>query len=1376
MSNRKSKKGFKAGISIFLVMVLLISSISMTSASNNQSNENESELLTKTVTYTFSEPQVIIKDDTNIASLSIQDISDKCVRTNYPILPKKSGYIELPLETHIESVTFEKSNEMNLDISGDFNIEKGADVVVRNKIVTNVLGNSFLDKIGNSLIKFLLLRNVKSDNKYLETVDYNIKYKEDFGNEFSYWTGVGRNENFDLVNKVHYSIIPCDGINYFTDCEITIEYSISSTQRSRNEESYDLVILSPSAYLNDLQPLVEHKEDHGLKTKLVCLNEIYDETYFDLSDTYNRDNQEKIKWFIYKSIIEWDVDFVMIVGGYRATMLGLNIPSMQFPVRYSNLVDVGDDEDLLYPTDQYYSCCIKNDMEFDDWDSNENDRFAEWCFTGYDTYDPDPDVAFGRLACRSNKEVKDVVAKIIKYENEVYGQTWLNNMLAVSGDGFQDAGYVTPNNVEWNINSLEDGEYTIYVQSKNLNNLKGPIDMVEISINHDSESLVTFEEDDHLNIEKLDPLQDTKYPAKPVADIIVPSNSNILGNTDVVERPNAYLSDTGWADVEYEDGIIQIRVKSYDPNLQGTWNFNDIDDLGSHTTFDVWVKNETGDIVFESDDHLSSVWYEGELECFQALKYRPDLQRTIKTTSNGGWESSEDIINNFNDKKYGYMHYAGHSSPFSWVDHFPGIPGGRYNGGVSGISTLNLDFDWKGDDVGDSFFQFDELQNGDVLPVMTFSGCNSGKFDSSFSRLFTEPEKVLGGHGFGGFTPESMGWWFVKLPNGGAITCIANSGLGPSYLGASSLYSLIGYSYPLFFEYATLGKNVGIAFAETLSNYAGYESPITESGPRTVFEIMNLFGDPSLKIGGYSDEEMRSTQTSYKNIVVESKSVSISQVDKMTKVTNEDVNQLSFENNVDRNNDDFVISDKYTPGYISLISVDDGHVAAFSHEFGAGIAFSSNAGIVWDDKVFPSPCGGGSGYSYLYSWEDDENNEHSIFKTYAGSREDYDYYLEDPMNIATWEASGGAFSIGIYVGEYGLSTAGIIKNDIIYPCSICTYDIISQKGIGCSYNDGFLFLNAEYNELDGSPSLFNTFSADADHSTDLYYYSLQKYGDSNTNAYSCAIVADMTIEDNEDFNLISLDNAINPHIAAEDGNAYFVVEDKDSEMVLCYKSTNGGNSWVSYEVSSQSHKPKIYIRDDRVECYYLQDNKLMCSISYDEGETWTEIVEVYNDFGIENDEYYEIGDDIVIYTNTTEGKVYSRIDPQIQIIDAKINDIVLSNDKKTISTSFINSGTIYSDFDWEIIIEGYTPFEKILGENIITSILTSFIINDGFNNGNDILSLSEESYQISSEPVFGFGHICVKVTVTHGDNTDPLDEKIETGFLIGGRMFLYEED
>jgi hypothetical protein len=86
-------------------------------------------------------------------------------------------------------------------------------------------------------------------------------------------------------------------------------------------------------------------------------------------------------------------------------------------------------------SDLYFADIYDENNEFEDWDSNNNQKYSEWNDDVHeDVADLIPDVALGRIPCRNENEVQDIVEKIISYETNSYGKEWLNNILFVGGD------------------------------------------------------------------------------------------------------------------------------------------------------------------------------------------------------------------------------------------------------------------------------------------------------------------------------------------------------------------------------------------------------------------------------------------------------------------------------------------------------------------------------------------------------------------------------------------------------------------------------------------------------------------------------------------------------------------------------------------------------------------------------------------------------------------------------------------------------------------------------------------------------------------------------------------------------------------------------
>ena len=54
----------------------------------------------------------------------------------------------------------------------------------------------------------------------------------------------------------------------------------SLNQKINQPPVFDFIIISPSEFSNNLEPLLAHKKSHGIETQIVTLEEIYGGTYF----------------------------------------------------------------------------------------------------------------------------------------------------------------------------------------------------------------------------------------------------------------------------------------------------------------------------------------------------------------------------------------------------------------------------------------------------------------------------------------------------------------------------------------------------------------------------------------------------------------------------------------------------------------------------------------------------------------------------------------------------------------------------------------------------------------------------------------------------------------------------------------------------------------------------------------------------------------------------------------------------------------------------------------------------------------------------------------------------------------------------------------
>jgi hypothetical protein len=407
-------------------------------------------------------------------------------------------------------------------------------------------------------------------------------------------------------------------------------------------------------------------------------------------------------------------------------------------------------------------------------------------------------------------------------------------MVSLTGDDFQDQIML---NISWDTSELQ-GSFTIHAESANTIGQTGPEDTVTVEVNHTRESVVTFSEDDHLTT-------DLKYPNLPIAEITVPSDGNVLGNCNVYDEnpPNAYIGYR-WTPVNYTDNIIYIRGKSYNPQPHT--------ESGVDTILKIWITDENENIVFGPVLSNQSMYFEGEWATQKAMDFMPTNMEKIKLwTSMGTFQGSEDDVHDGIDlvvdqlsEGAGFWYIAGHANPMIYANHYPGIPGGRANGDVKGLTQFSPFSGLNPKDI----FPLTELNNDGKLPVLVLSGCHPCQIDVSFLRLFTEGKMALW---HGTFVWESLGWWLTRLDNRGAIATLGPTGLGYGGVGEWGTQGFGGWLWPEFFrQYNQEGKEViGEAWTQTLNNYIFEFGPNLDLIDTKTVEEMVLLGDPTLIIG-----------------------------------------------------------------------------------------------------------------------------------------------------------------------------------------------------------------------------------------------------------------------------------------------------------------------------------------------------------------------------------------------------------------------------------------------------------------------------------------------------------------------------------------------
>ncbi|RLF47700.1 MAG: peptidase C25 [Thermoplasmata archaeon] len=260
---------------------------------------------------------------------------------------------------------------------------------------------------------------------------------------YDYSIGVGRNKQGKIVEFLTIYLYPQrinkDGIMLRSnEFDIKIRYEIPSKPLFTNEE-YDLLIICPKQWENIIQPLIKHKESHGIKTMVKTVENI-------VSSYSGRDDAEKVKYAIKDAIEQYGIKYVLLFGGRKPGVK----ERWYVPVRYSHLDDNSNWE-ASYLSDLYFADVYKYEdgqPVFEDWDSNGNGIFAEWRMAGKDYLDLYPDVYVGRLACRNKAEVKIMIDKIITYEDFPFNEFY--KFILVAGDSYNDShGYIEGELATW---------------------------------------------------------------------------------------------------------------------------------------------------------------------------------------------------------------------------------------------------------------------------------------------------------------------------------------------------------------------------------------------------------------------------------------------------------------------------------------------------------------------------------------------------------------------------------------------------------------------------------------------------------------------------------------------------------------------------------------------------------------------------------------------------------------------------------------------------------------------------------------------------------------------------------------------------------------
>jgi hypothetical protein len=143
-----------------------------------------------------------------------------------------------------------------------------------------------------------------------------------------------------------------------------------------------------------------------------------------------------------------------------------------------------------------------------------------------------------------------------------------------------------------------------------------------------------------------------------------------------------------------------------------------------------------------------------------------------------------------------------------------------------------------------------------MLPINVVSGCHNLQFDVSIRNILSQQHRYRGEA-----ILECFGWRMTRKIGGGAIVTLGCTALGYTKEDKDSFAGGLNELEVMFFEqYGQHQQDiVGDTWAGAITSYLDSYTPIDWGDEATsdpwidvkVVQSWVLFGDPSLKIGGY---------------------------------------------------------------------------------------------------------------------------------------------------------------------------------------------------------------------------------------------------------------------------------------------------------------------------------------------------------------------------------------------------------------------------------------------------------------------------------------------------------------------------------------------
>ena len=400
-------------------------------------------------TYYFDNYQITQVDNYQTISFTNTLLSGK---TGEPVLPYQSISLLLPPGETAESI--EIIGEDETAIPGNFTIypqqfvrpnsEATGGEFVKDELIYSMTGayptqqtgeitTQFMNGYSIALSAFTPLKYFPASGEasFYKKVTIRINTQQDTkaNNALANLTA-----NKEVLKRVKRFVQNPDLVNLYPD-------KISSS------DDYQLLIISPAQFEDELSSLIDLYSNRGLITKIISTDSIY-------SASSGQDSQEKIRNFIIQEYQNYNVEYVLLGGDVEL------IPYRGFYCHVQSSI-VYEDDDI--PADLYYSALDGT------WNDNNNNLWGE---IGED--DLLPDVSVARIPASNSTELNSLLNKVISYQNspvlnelnkpllageDLYSnpQTWGGDYLDLLIGYHEDNGYTTTGiPAEDNIEKLYD--------------------------------------------------------------------------------------------------------------------------------------------------------------------------------------------------------------------------------------------------------------------------------------------------------------------------------------------------------------------------------------------------------------------------------------------------------------------------------------------------------------------------------------------------------------------------------------------------------------------------------------------------------------------------------------------------------------------------------------------------------------------------------------------------------------------------------------------------------------------------------------------------------------------------------------------------------